>query len=282
VAARDLVELLRVYPKTQFQALLMQCLSRLYISIRGHLSDQLREVGFCRQRLDELAGLVQSKAADATPTRAVEFEKKLLPAGCKRIGDVVKQLEEELTDDDIVAFDDIVQAHIRKQYKALLNICLGASGMVRALAPVMLQEAAAYLDQRFPPPSVVDLLRVREKPGDEADLNDIVRSMYDEAVPETKRLDEDRQFALVALPNDEAGQPLTAAVAASLPQTKIVPCDRCEEIVFLRGQYLQSLDDLEQMGSVAREAYRHRLTYEPSALHSREDIPDWHPHGAIV
>jgi len=261
---------------------LMQCLSRLYISIRGHLSDQLREVGFCRQRLDELAGLVQSKATDAPPSRPVEFEKKLLPAGCKRIGDVVKQLEEELTDDDVVAFDEIVQAHIQKQYKALLNICLGASGMVRALAPVMLQEAAAYLDQRFQPPNVVDLLRVREKPGEEADLNDVVRSMYDEAVPETKRLDEDRQFALVALPNDEAGQPLTAAVAAALPQTKIIPSDRCEEIVFLRGQLLQSLDDLEQMGSVAREAYRHRLMYEPSALHSREDIPDWHPHGAIV
>jgi hypothetical protein len=175
-----------------------------------------------------------------------------------------------------------VQAHIRKQYKALLNICLGASGMVRALAPVMLQEAAAYLDQRFPPPNVVDLLRVREKPDEEADLNDVVRSMYDEAVPEAKRLDEDRQFALVGLPNDEAGQPLTDAVAATLPQTKIVPSDRCEEIVFLRGQFLQSLDDLEQMGPVAREAYRHRLAHEPSALHSREDIPDWNPHGAIV
>ena len=57
--AAELLELLRVYAKAQYQALLLTCINRLYISVRGHLSDQLREVGFCRQRLDELAGLLR-------------------------------------------------------------------------------------------------------------------------------------------------------------------------------------------------------------------------------
>jgi serine/threonine protein kinase len=280
-AATDLIELLRVYPKTQFQALLLQCLNRLYISIRGHLSDQLREVGFCRQRLDELAGLVQTKSANAAPQQ-VEFEKNLLPIGCKRVGDVVARLEEQLTDDDVLAFDEVVQTHVRKQYKAFLNVCLGASGMVRALAPVLVQEAAGYLDQRFPPPSVVDLLRAGDNPETPSNLEDSVRGMFEEAAPEVKRADEDRQYAVVALPNDEAGQPLTAAVGAALPRTHIVPSDRCDEIVFVREQILNGIGDLEQMGSVAREAYRQRLAQDPSALHSREDIPDWNPHGAPV
>jgi len=84
------------------------------------------------------------------------------------------------------------------------------------------------------------------------------------------------------LPGDEAGEPLVAAVAAALPQTKIVLTDRCEEVVFLREQILQSLGDLEQMGALAHEAYRQRLAQDPSALHSREDIPNWNPQGATV
>ncbi len=277
----DLIELLRVYPKTQFQALLLQCLSRLYIFIRGHLSDQLREVGFCRQRLDELAGLMQPKRSPSA-SRHAKFEKNLLPAGCKRIDDAVKQLDDQLAEDDFIALDDVVQTHIRKQYKALLNVCLGASGMVRALAPVMLQEAAGYLDRRFQPPNVVDLLRSQDDRNQLSHLEDSLREMYDQAVPQLKRSGDERQVAVVALPNDEAGQPLVAAVAAALPHITIVPCNRCDEIVFVREQLLQSLADLEQMGPVAREAYRQRLAQDPSSLHSREDIPDWNPHAATV
>jgi serine/threonine protein kinase len=272
INAGDLVELLRIYPKTQFQALLLQCLNRLYISIRGHLSDQLREVGF----------LLQSKSPSGAAAQQVEFEKNLLPAGCKRVAEVVNQLADQLTEDEVLAFDDSMQIHVRKQYKAFLNVCLGATGMVRALAPVMVQEASAYLDQRFPPPNVVDLLRSPDNPDEPPNLEEVVQSLYDEAVPEGKPADADRQISLAALPNDEAGEPLAAAVTAALPHTTIVPSDRCEEIVFLREQFLHNLNELEQMGPVAREAYRQRLAQDPSSLHSREDIPDWNPHGATV
>lgn len=277
----DLLELLRIYPKAQFQALMLQCLNRLYISLRGHLSDQLREVGFCRQRLDELSGLVQSKPAPSGAKPKSEFERDLLPTGCKRIGDIVAQLDEQLTEDDFIAFDDRIQAHVRKQYKALLNICLGASGMVRALAPVMIREAETYLDERFPPPNIVDLLQARGESLN-ASLEDAVRELYDEAAPEAKRLDEDRQLSLAALPGDEAGKPLAAAVVSALPQTKIVLSERCEELVFLREQILHGIGELDSMGSVAHEAYRQRLAQDPTAVHSRDDIPDWNPQGAIV
>lgn len=275
----DLLDLLRLYPKAQFQALLLQCLSRLYISLRGHLSDQLREVGFCRQRLDELAGILQSKPT-TTPPQMVAFQKNLLPGGCKRLDDVVARLEENLVEDDFLAFDETIQAYVVRQYKALLNVCLGASGMVRALAPVMVHEATRYLDRRFPPPGVVDLLQ--SQGTERKSLDDALRDMYDAAAPNVDRLDDDRQLALATLPNDAAGEPLLEAMKASLPQVKPVVTDRCDEVVFVREQFLHGLSDLEQMGPVAHEAYRQRLAQDPTSLHSRDDIPDWNPHGAAV
>jgi hypothetical protein len=265
--------------------------------MRGHLSDQLREVGFCRQRLDELAGLIQSPPSGSTGDTKLgtvvaaqssdRFEKNLLPAGCKRIGDVVARLDEQLVEDDFAAFDDRIQAHVKKQYKAFLNVCLGPSAMVRALAPMMLQDAAVYLDERFTPPNVVELLQARVGKNEAEDdlanqLGDVIRELYDEAAPELKRLDEERQLALAGLPNDEAGEPLRAAVALGLPQVKIVVSDRCDEVVFLREQILQSLSDLEQTGPIAQEAYRQRLAQDSTSLHSREDIADWMPDGAPV
>jgi hypothetical protein len=267
----DLLELLRVYAKAQYQALLLACINRLYISVRGHLSDQLREVGFCRQRLDELAGLLREKK---TASRRGEFERYLLPPGHTRLEEIISALEEALTDDDVICFDEHIQGHIRKQYKALLNVCLGSSSTVRALAPAMVQEAEAYLDQRFPPPSIVDLLKAQE--GDEGNLDDALRRLYDEASPELRRRGGDKEISAAALPGDTAGEPLRYA-ASALPAITVVPSSRSEEIFLVRERLLGALTDLEQMGPTGQEAYQQRLVEDPSSLHSREDIADWHP-----
>src|SRR5262249_37693327 len=53
-ASSELQELLRNYPKLRCQCLILLEVGRSYVSLRGHLSDQLRELNFCRVRLAEL------------------------------------------------------------------------------------------------------------------------------------------------------------------------------------------------------------------------------------
>ena len=50
--AADIYDLVRTYTKTRYHSLVLGHLNRLYLGLRGHLSDQIREVGFCRQRLE--------------------------------------------------------------------------------------------------------------------------------------------------------------------------------------------------------------------------------------
>src|SRR5262249_43827853 len=136
----------------------------------------------------------------------------------------------------------------------------------------------------FPPPDVIQLLQARGTASGDglADLEDLVRGLYDESAPDVKRLDEERQIALAAIPGGESGEALATAIQQALPQTRVVLSDRCEEIVVLREQFLQGLGDLEQTGSLAQEAYRQRLSQDPTAVHARGDIPDWTPRGATV
>ena len=50
----ELLELLRNYPKWRYQMLVLKRVHMVYTSLRGYLSDQMREIGFCRTRLTEL------------------------------------------------------------------------------------------------------------------------------------------------------------------------------------------------------------------------------------
>jgi serine/threonine protein kinase len=268
----DLLEMMRMYAKTQHQAVLLAAINALYIGLRGHLSDQLREVGFCRTRLEELSLLLRDKKPTTAP-RAAEYEKFLLPPGCSQLDELIPLYEGQLTDDDVVSFDERVQGHIRKQYRALLNVCMGPAAIVRALAPIMMQEAGSYLDDRFPAPSMLELLKGQK--GGQSDLEDIIHDLFDEAAPETKRLETDREVSLAILPGDEAGMTLAAAAAKALPETTLLSSERSEEILVYREQFLSGLSSLNQMGSIAQEAYRQRLSQDPASLHSRDDITDW-------
>jgi eukaryotic-like serine/threonine-protein kinase len=265
----DVHDLLRVYSKTQYQALLLSAINRLYIGVRGHLSDQLREIGFCRTRLEELACLIRERRSLA-PVGPAKFEQYLLPTGTPTVDELVGFFEKKLTEEEVVGFDETIQTHVRKQYRALLNVCLGPAAVVRALAPVMLAEAEVYLDERFPAPNIVDLL------GEiDGGLVAAVSDMFDEAAPEAKRLDPEKEVSVAAIPGDDAGMTLATSFAKALPGATLLSSDRSEEIVIYREHALTGLAELEQMGPVAQEAYRQKQAIDPSSVHSRDDIHDW-------
>src|SRR5262249_50695274 len=50
----DLLEWLRCYGPCQYGSLVQQQIIAAFVSLRGHLSDQLREINYCRVRLCEL------------------------------------------------------------------------------------------------------------------------------------------------------------------------------------------------------------------------------------
>src|SRR5262249_25676998 len=89
---RELLEILQAYPKCQFQSLVLQKVQSFYVSLRGLLSDQLREVDYCRGRLRELAGKFETEAKGTATLmdRNVAWQ-LLLPEGCETIDAAVDQ-----------------------------------------------------------------------------------------------------------------------------------------------------------------------------------------------
>ncbi len=269
----DLLELLRVYAKTRYQSLILRHINRLYVGLRGHLSDQIREVSFCRQRLGELAGLLEHKSA-AAPWPTASFEKLLLPAECSSIADVVDRLDARLVHDDLIAFDQVMQPVICQQYRALLHVCMGPSNLVRTLAPVMIQEAETFLAEQLRAEARADC--AMNDPDNTAGADEL-SSAFDEAAPECGKLSAQKEIAVAAFPTTPHGRHLKDLAQQALPGVQLIDADDGDEITFYRELQQVTLQDLEQYGSLAQEAYRQCSANDPTSLHSRIDVPCWQP-----
>ena len=267
----DLLELLRAYAKTRYQSLVLRHINRLYVGLRGHLSDQIREVGFCRQRLSELAGLLEPKVPLSAGPNA-SFEKMLLPPDCGTIAEVVERIDARLTPDDLLAFDKIIQPIIRQQYRALLHVCMGPSNLVRTLAPVMIQEAEQFLAERLQ--KEADTALALLDPEDPA-CSDILTAAFDDAAPECGKLSAEKEITVAAFPTTPAGQRLKELAQRLLPDVHLIDVDDGDEVTFYRELQQVTLQELEQYGSIAQEAYRQKCANDPGLLHTRTDVSRW-------
>lgn len=272
----EMLELMKSYPKCRYQSLILQHISRLFVSLRGVLSDQIREVGFCRTRLGELAGLLDSPETESLGDGSKETEKVLLPGECRRLEDAVKQVLGAVTAADLLVFDQKVQELVHKDYRALVDICMGHGHVLRALAPAMLRRAQQFLGARLVGHGVNEMFLSRPDSSPEACLEDLADA-YDKAVPPGEPAEQQTEIALVLVPPDSAGQQVEAILREHLPNINRVAANRNDEIVFFREAANIPAAALEQLGPIAQEAYRQRFALDPTSLHSREDIPEWLP-----
>ncbi|MBX9679715.1 MAG: protein kinase [Gemmataceae bacterium] len=277
----DLYELMRTYPKLRYQSLVLSHVNRLYVGLRGHLSDQIREVGFCRQRLAELLACLKkddcSSASSASPS-----EQHILPDKCKSLDDAVKQCETSILDEHLFAFDQTAQEMIRKQFRALLEICMGSASVVRNLTPALLKEAEKYLEPGFQGASVAEIVIAQKGNDDPERLAEFLQQSFDETAPELGRVSPEKEIAAIALAGDASGQALGELAAGTQRGLNVVWTDQADQIVFYRELQQVALRDLEQFGPIAAEAYHQRLTQDPSSVHTREDVADWRPLPASV
>jgi serine/threonine protein kinase len=284
LTANDLFELVRTYTKTRYHSLVLTHLNRLYTALRGHLSDQIREVGFCRQRLGELLGLVAPADAksDANDT-PIPGERALFPTGCLNLKDAVQRLIHEVSFEDQLQFDHRIQAWVVANYQALLHVCMGTSTQVRNLAPAMIHEAESFLMDRLQGESVAEMYLAQQRRRYEDDLDDQVIDDFerclDDASPDLGRMLEKNGITLVTFPKGEHGQQLHDLVHERIPEIKTILTERQDEMLFYHETLNIRWKELDQLGPIAKEAYQRRLQSDPTGLHSRMDLAGLQPVG---
>ena len=278
----ELVDMLTSYAKCCYQSQVLQHITRLYVSLRGLLSDQVREVGFCRQRLRELASLLQydGKAGNPKETNGPDEnarEKYLLPEGCVDLKDAVEKVSAQVGPEDLLEFDKLVQQLLQEQFQALVHVCMGPPTMVRNLAPALLQEAVRFLEPHLDGTNAAQMYLAQHVNHGQitTDIKEEVQNIFSAAIPRLTRIPPASETSIISLPGGEAGERLRNLFHAGVPQALVLSSPRPDEILFFREQGPLVLKDLEQFGPPGEAAYRKHKDKDPTALHTREDIPEW-------
>ena len=277
-AASGLAELLKQYPKWRYQSLVLQYLTNTYVSLRGRLSDQLREINFCRARLYELQQqFADSSSADlATPRRAA---REFFPNGSRDLEEALQNFFEKLQPADWQEVDLLLQALLEEEFGGFVSICLAPANCLPRLETAMLKRVESFAAEALGRHDVAEMFMARYREKEAA--QEAVAAAFDEAAPEfaTARLSRQPEICILATPATADGDYFREMVNQTLPDVAPVSAAGGDDIVFYREVPNLLIGNLDQLGPYALEAYRQSLTVAQLSPHNRQDIREWLPIG---
>jgi hypothetical protein len=304
------VELLRAYAKGRYQTLILQHVCAVFVALRGQLSDQMQEVGFCRNRLSELCrsfapeaeerhGRTEERASFGFFSATGESRSAnpglgqyLLPVGLNTLEEAVKHYHDSAPETALQNLDQRIEAVIRQQFTALVHVCLTAKNLLKNLGAAMQHEAELILGERLTGTNVVDmyLRRQKEAGADPNHYAEEIARAFDRARPQLGGLVAEVRRAppagmyLFAAPTEPAaasGCPrFRDLVRLALPDQQVMVADAlqgagADEILFYREEACLRFADLKLLGPAGRAAYLQLSKVEHFTPHSRTDISAW-------
>jgi hypothetical protein len=271
----SLIELFRVYPKWRQQSVVLQRLVNVYVSLRGQLSDQLREVNFCRDRLKELLRSFEKSIEQAGAGDAMARTNQLFPEGCNSLQEAVQQLASAFTAEELGDFDCQMQKLIRQQFTALVHVCMTSSNLLKNLEVAMQQEAELFVESRLTTTSVAEMYLAHHP--DEEDAEEDLIQVFESAVPlmAPGRASRCVELSLLATPPGPAGERIRERARQALSDVDLALTSSTDDIVFYREVPQVPLSDLDHLGPLAYETYCQLAANDAFSPHSRSDITEW-------
>lgn len=270
----ELQDLLREYAKTMYQSLVLRQVSLVFLTLRGHLADEIREVNFCRNRLGELLRVLE-EVADTTQAKS-SSTKYLYPAGCSNLNEAVEHFEKQLNEEALNELDARMEAMLKKQFTALVNVCLGGGNAVKNVEAAMRRTAEEFVAGRIGEMNVAEMF-LEQHPDDQAAA--ALTDMFDEAAPELPAAavpapqgGQSLELCVLAAPSDPAGERLRTLAAEALPNVdwQAAMCE--EDILVYRECSNLPLSELPQLGPLAQDAYLQMSNAEHFTPHCRCDV----------
>ena len=265
----DLIENLGLFARKRYHALLIDAALTFYRGLLSGIPDVLRDIAFCRSRLDTFA---QEIGAQSAADPSAEPGSLVMPIGCATLDAAADQFISALPPEDILEFDQNIQAHIEneKNFRKLVTICLKQEKGA-GFPPVLVEMAHEFLDARLENANPADALARYRGEGHEclATLTDA----FDASTPGAKLITDQKplEAAILAAPEGAAGDKLRELMSEANPDTQFIPAALNDDIVLFREWPRVPLANLQQLGDTALAAYQAQLGTEHPP-HSRTDV----------
>jgi hypothetical protein len=266
----EFLELAKHYPMWRYHAMLHRQIGAVAQTLANDLMDQLGEIGFCRQRLEELSEAF-TRESESPP----EFAHDLFPANSSSSAEAVQKLLAGVSESDFHELDAKMQRMVQSQFKALVHVCLSTSNMMAGLEPAMLKLAQQFLSGRIGDAGAAELFLNRHPDVDDAKAG--LRNAFDCAAPPLG--DSIGVFAgevcSLSVPSGSEGERIAELAGQAIDDASISPIVGLDEITFYRELPRVPLTRLPQFGPHARDAFQQTIQRDLGLPHTRSDIETW-------
>ncbi len=268
-------ELLAQYPRQRYRALLLAAAMSLFRKLRDGMPEYSRDVTYCRERLTSFA---ERFAAQAASDITAEPGALVLPVGCDTLDAAADRFIAALPPDDLLAFDQQVQADLTRKFRGLVGVCLKADRADR-FVPLFGDAARAFLDARLEKANPAEALTRYRGSGPEC--LSVLEDAYLGASPSVVPVSKVRvEATLLAAPDGPDGDHLRALVEHANPGVEFIPAALPDDVLVYREYPRLPIADLPQLGPAGESAYA-AVAATDFPPHARHDV-EWTAPGRPV
>jgi hypothetical protein len=303
-SAEVILEWLRTYAKARYQSLVLQQVLSVYVSFRGCLNDELKEINFCRVRIQDMIDQIdppaggeaagqkqppasppagegtggQKKIPVPTPPAFTQGRvRHVFPEGWQDMTQAVEGLMERMSPEILMELDVRLQKMIRANFVALVHVCLGSKNATKEVASAMRELAILFVEEKLGECDVSQVFLERlsnpEQAGEE------LADLFEEAVPDpstpaaARAARPPRERLVVGMPPGSAVEVLREAAHRQFKDLDMVAAQSEDDILVYREWNDQLLAELDIFGPAGQEAYSQLLSLPDFTPHSRSDVP---------
>ncbi len=298
---RVFLDRLAVFARQCLAEDLTATVAQAYGLLRGRLSDRLRELTFCRQRLRHMQealehGPVAAEDVDThfnaevspSPTPLLTAEafweairesattRVVLPEGERDMEAAAKRFIRSLSADQWGQLDQAFQDQILAVRGGLYKACSGTGDLIRHLLRPLLDQAVSVLGTHLP---ITDVAEVEFSSGGEAAVAARTEEYFTKAAPLVGRTAgaSPEQHGFLLIPASEAGKRYGELARRAVPDIHLVNVPGQADLMFCREQGGLKLEQLERILRACRPAYDEVAHVPTVSPHARFDIQDWAP-----
>jgi serine/threonine protein kinase len=268
--AAEFFEIASSYPQTRHAALCHHYAAQMCDTLSQDLGEQLGEVRFCRQRLEEFLAGIRSE-----PEAVSESTHYLLPNACATMADAVTRIVQSITENDFAELDRRMQKMLQTQFMALVHVCLSTSDMFADLEPAMMKLATQFVSGRVGNANAAAVFF--EQHGKPQSASAAAVKAFDDAAP---ILGDNvglmvGEIVAISVPPDEAGTRFTKLTKDAIGHDEMISTIGHDDIAIYRELPRVPLAKLPQFGPQARECFDYIADHDRTPPHTRNDVEEW-------
>ncbi len=266
----EFLNTLEDYPNKRLRLHILDTTLSIYRRLLGSVPEFVREIGFCRQRLNEFIEMIQTK--DPPSPFLTGPGRMILPHGVEGITGAADHFLGSLPPQDILDFETNHQKDIALKFRSLVSVCVSNQHST-AFLQLMKTQSRLFLDSRIGRMDAASIF-FRRRNETATNTPKLLMSSFEEAAPDLTSISGKPQMeaTILALPPGPEGERFRQLVDTVLSGVGFIPAANPDDILFIREYPLLPLVELPQMATLSREAYDLQMANDTNP-HTRSDLP---------